>query len=223
MKIPPDSNAWTRNLGLKVLSVILAAGVWLYVNSQGQVTVNFSVPIEPVHLGADLVLGEMDQDAAQVRLTGRENVLARISARHLHAYLDLATAVAGEQWIPLGPGDVQVPELVEVTRVTPHQVRARLERRMTRTLPITADVVGQPGPGVRVVTVTVEPPEIALSGPESAFYGLNRLTTQPVDIGGIIDTVRREARLDLAGRRLERPEQQPIYVRITVESVGTGP
>jgi len=212
---------WRDNWGLKALSVALAVGVWLYVNSQGQVTVNFAVPIEVVNLASDLVLAEMTEESADVRIKGRENTLARISSRHIHAYLDLSAATEGEQWVTMGPSDIKIAQPVEVTRVAPRQVRVRVEHRLTRPVKVVADVIGKPAPGRRVTRIVVDPPAVRVTGAETAFKGLSALPTQPVDVSGLAESVKREVRLDLRGRDLEILEPRPLYVTITV-SPGAG-
>jgi YbbR domain-containing protein len=213
--------SWRSNLGLKVLSVGLAFGVWLYVNSQGQATVSFAVPIEVVGLAPDLVLAEMSENSAEVRLQGRENTLGRIGSRQVHAYLDLASVTPGEQYVSLGAADIKAPEPVEVARVSPRQVRVRIEHRVTRPVKVVADVTGKPAPGRHLVRIAVEPPAVSVTGAESAFKGLTALRTQPVDVSGLAESVRREVRLDLRGRDLDVQEPGPLYVTITI-SPGAG-
>jgi len=212
----PANAGWRGNWVLKGLSVILAFGVWLYVNAQGQVTVNFAVPIEVVGLAQNLVLSEMSDDTADIRVEGRENALSRLTSRHIHAYLDLSGIQAGEQWVPLTAGDVDVAQPMEVSQVTPRQVRVKVEHRVTRKFKVVADVSGSPAGGRKVTAIQVEPGEVTVTGAEDAFRGLSRLSTSPVDLTGLTESIRREVRLDLRGRDLEVLEPKPVYVRITV-------
>jgi len=212
----PAGDGWRRNWGLKLLSVALAFAVWLYVNSQGQVTVNFAVPIEAVGLSPDLVLSDMSEATADVRVEGRENALARLTSRHIHAYLDLSEIQPGDQWVSLAAGDVNVAQPVQVTQVTPRQVRVKVAKRVTRVVQVVADVSGSPAAGRKVTAIEVEPPEVTVTGAEGAFKGLTRLSTAPVDLAGLSESIRREVRLDLRGRDLEVLEGKPVYVRITL-------
>jgi YbbR domain-containing protein len=213
---PPRRDGWRGNWVLKGLSVILAFAVWLYVNSQGQVTVNFAVPIEVTGLAQELVLSDMSEATADIRVEGRENALSRLTSRHIHAYLDLTGIQPGEQWVSLTAGDVNVAQPVEVTQVTPRQVRVRVEQRVTRTLKVVADVSGTPAAGRKVTGIGVEPQEVTVTGAKTAFRGITRLSTAPVDLSGLTESIRREVRLDLRGRDLEVLEPKPVYVRITV-------
>jgi len=203
---------------LKLLSVALAFAVWVYVNAKGQVTVNFAVPIEVTQLSKDLVLADLTESTADIRVKGRESALARLSSRNIHASLDLSAVQAGEQWVSLTAADVEVDQPVEVTQVMPRQVRVRVEPRATRVLRVVADASGNPAPGHEVTAIRVEPPEVTVTGAESAMKGLTRLSTAPVDLTGLSESIRREVRLDLRGRDLEVLEPRPVYVRITVTS-----
>jgi YbbR domain-containing protein len=218
----PGRGGWRGNWGLKVLSVVLAFGVWIYVNSQGQVTVNFAIPIEVTGVPPSLVLSEMSEETVDVRVKGRESALARVASRSLHVYLDLSGVAEGEQWVTLSPADVKAAQPVEVTRVSPRQVRVRVEERLTRTVKVVADVTGEPMPGRKVAGIRVEPPAVTVTGAASAFEGLTRLTTQPIDLTGLTESIRREARLDLRGRDLEILEPRPLYVRITLSPNAAG-
>ncbi|MFQ5508602.1 MAG: YbbR-like domain-containing protein [Leptospirillia bacterium] len=210
--------ALRRNMGLKVLSVGLALCVWIYVNSQGQETFNFAVPIEPVGLPEDMVLTHISETSADVRLTGRESDLSPITIRHIHAYLDLSHVQEGEQWIALGVDDVSISRPVEVAQIMPRQVRVRIEPRVTRTLKVVADVVGSPPEGIDIARITVEPAEVTASGGAKALRGLSRIRTQPIDLSEIVSSIRRETRLDLGGRDLEIKDGSSVYVTINVQT-----
>ncbi|MBI5137631.1 MAG: hypothetical protein HZA24_09925 [Nitrospirae bacterium] len=205
------------NLGLKALSVVLATGVWMYVNSRGHVTVNFAVPITPTGLPAHLVLTETGEPTADVRLTGREAALARVDTSQVRVPLDLSAAQPGAQWITLRTDDVKVPAPVSVERINPRQVRVTVERREERAVQVVADLTGNPAPGMEVAAIAVEPREVIVTGGESAFDGLERLRTQPIDLTGLDRNLRREARLDMGGRELAVTSREPIYVTITVK------
>lgn len=223
MKRQREQPWWRQNLGLKFLSVGLAFAVWLYVNSQGQVTVNFAVPIEPVGIADDLVLTDINAETADVRITARENTLSLITTHHIHAYLDLSQSTAGEQWITLGSPDIEVSRPVDVASVTPRQVRVRIEPRETRAVRLVADITGKPADGKKIAGIAVSPEEVTLTGAQSAFEGLSRLRTQPVDVSGIRQNQHREVRLDLGGRDLVRTEEMPVYVTITLENIPATP
>jgi len=213
---------WRGNWGLKALSVLLAFGVWVYVNSQGQVTVNFAVPIEVTGIPAEMVLSEMSEETVDVRVKGRESALGRLGSQNLHVFLDLSGVAEGEQWVTLSPADVKATQPLEVTRVSPRQVRVRVEPRVTQSVKVVADVTGQPAPGRHVDAIRVEPPVVTVTGAASAFEGLTRLSTQPLDLTGLTESIRREARLDLRGRDLELLEPRPLYVRITLSPNAAG-
>jgi YbbR domain-containing protein len=211
------------NLGLKAMSLMLAFCVWLYVNSRGQVTVNFAVPVTPVGLGPELVLTDQDQATADVRIKGRVSALAGVSSHHLRLIADLTDQGPGDHWVSLGPDSVTGPERLEVMRVVPRQVRITLERRLERELKVVAALSGNPPPGFKITAISVSPNTVRLTGGESAFRGLNSLSTQPVSIDELNHSLRREVRLDLRGRDVQVLESAPVYVTITVEKIAPSP
>ncbi|MDH4229182.1 MAG: CdaR family protein [Nitrospirota bacterium] len=212
-RLPP---AWRENLPLKLFSVGVAFVLWLHVNARGQTEVTFAVPVVPADLPAGMVLSAQGEERADVRVRGLDAELQRIQARHVWVNLRLADAVPGDQWIPLTPADVAGTGRTDVVDLVPRQVRVNIEQRMSRSFRIKAEITGKPERGKRLGAVVVDPPEVTLTGGESAFQGLRSLATQAVDISGLTQSLRREVRLDLQGRDLEPVGQQPIYVTISL-------
>jgi len=213
---PPPQTGWRANPGLKLLSLLMAFSLWLYVNARGQVQINFAVPVVPTDLPAELVLTDLGAESAEVRVQALPADLERIQPRHVEMRLDLSEAVPGEQWLPISVDDVVGAGTAEVVHVEPRQVRVVIERRVTRPFTVEPVINGEPDAARKVQRVTVDPAEVQLTGGESAFKRFKHLTTQPVDITGLAHSLRREVRLDLQGRDLQMAVKQPVYVTITL-------
>jgi hypothetical protein len=127
---------WTRlreffaaNLGLKLLSLVVAVLLWGYVIGQGQLEVNLVVPLELRNLPPSLsVTGEV-ADYVDVRVSGRESRVKRLTPREVTVALDLSGAGPGRHVYLLGSEAVTLPPNVRVVSLRPQRVGLTLEAK----------------------------------------------------------------------------------------------
>jgi YbbR domain-containing protein len=86
--------------------------------------------------------------------------------------------------------------------------------------PITAQWVGEPAAGYRLLGVSVEPDSVLVTGRPTQLEVLSRLETEPIDISGLTETFRDQVALALPeGVTLE--ESQPVFVTIEIEPISS--
>ena len=86
-----------RHLGLKVVSIALAALLWLLVSGEQTVERALRIPLEFTNLPAQLELVGDPPAVVDVRVRGSSGALSRIAAGELVAVLDVRTARSGER------------------------------------------------------------------------------------------------------------------------------
>src|SRR5262250_2718142 len=133
----------TYNWPLKIVSLVLAAMLWMAVANEASSEIGLEVPLEYRNIPPQLeITGDMT-NTVQVRLRGSSNVIKEITAKDVSTTIDLGKMVAGEKIVPLSPQNVQAPFGAEVIRVNPSSVRFNLERTMKKTVPVVATVLGK--------------------------------------------------------------------------------
>jgi len=173
-----------RNLGLKVVSIGLAALLWLVVSGEQISERALRIPLEFTNLPAQLeVVGDPPANV-DVRVRGSSGALSRIATGELVAILDLRTARAGQRLFHVTGNDVRAPFGIDVVQVTPSNVSIRFEPSVTKRVPIVAGVEGEPAPGFVVGTVTADPAAVEVVGPAGALQALTEAITEPVSVAG---------------------------------------
>jgi YbbR domain-containing protein len=173
-----------RHIGLKVVSVVLAALLWLLVSGEQTVERALRIPLEFTNLPSQLELVGQPPAVVDVRVRGSSGALSRVAAGELAAVLDVRTARSGDRLFHLTAEDVRAPFGVDVVQVTPASVALTFEESVSKTVDVTARIDGEPAPGYAVGGVTVEPSTVAIVGPASALSGLTEAITEPVSISG---------------------------------------
>src|SRR6266571_4771282 len=147
----------TYNWYLKLISLGLAAMLWMFVATEASSEIGLEVPLEYRNIPPQLEITGDTTNMVQVRLRGSSNVIRDISPRDVSTTIDLSKMKSGEKIIPLSPQNVQAPFGAEVVRVNPSSVRFDLERTLVKTVPIVPTIAGQPSDGYEAGRAFVNP------------------------------------------------------------------
>ena len=173
-----------RHVGLKVVSIGLAALLWLIVSGEQIVERSLRVPLEFTNLPARLEVVGDAPDIVEVRVRGSSGALSRISTGEVVAVMDLRTARPGQRLFHLASRDVRVPFGIDVVQVAPSSISIRFEPSVTKRVPIAPVVEGEPAPGFVVGTIAAEPSTVEVVGPAGALKALTEAITEPVVVTG---------------------------------------
>lgn len=176
---------WMRSdPSLRIASLILAVLIWMYVRGEEKPVQVFSVPLEIEGIPGNLAIGGETPDIIAVRVRAPEATLKNLSPGRFQARIRLSDAKPGDLTIPLASSDVRAPIGVEVLQVEPRNVTLRLERRMTREVPIGVRVKGNAAAGFEYAGYTVAPEKVRVEGPEGAVSQVREALAEEVDITG---------------------------------------
>jgi YbbR domain-containing protein len=205
-----------RHMGLKVLSIALAALIWLLVSGEQIVERALRIPLEFTNLPAQLEMVGDTPTVVDVRVRGSSGALSRVSAGELVAVLDLRTARAGQRLFPLTGSEVRAPFGIEVVQIAPSNVSMMFEPSATKVVPVIPGVEGDPADGYIVASVAADPATVEVVGAASAVKQLTGAITEPVSIAGATETVTDTVNIGVADPfvRLQSPEMAEVTVNI---------
>jgi YbbR domain-containing protein len=190
--------AGLRHIGLKAISIALAALLWLAVAGEQIVERALRIPLEFTNLPAHLEIVGEPANVVDVRVRGSSGALSRIGSGELVAVLDLSTARPGARLFQVTGPDVRAPFGVEVVQVNPSTISMTFEPSATKLVPVVPQIDGEPAPGYEVGTVTADPPTVEVVGPESAVKSLTEATTEPVSVAGAASAVTESVTIGVA-------------------------
>lgn len=117
-----------HNLGLKLLSLILALILWFYLATKN-LDARDMVPVRLKfeNLPSNLILSETSRDSVVVRVRGQKDTILVLLASDFSYVLDLSKATAGRRNYSLDKDKVLHPLNVRVIKVIPDKVEVVLE------------------------------------------------------------------------------------------------
>ena len=173
-----------RNLGNLLLAFVLALVVWVSatVASDPNEETIYPRPIPLEIVGQDPGLLQLNTIPTQVRLTinAPRSIWEQLvnNPDLLRAWVDLSGLEKGEHTLDVKAQLMVAP--AQIVKIDPVAVQVKLEPSETKDLPVSVTVTGEPALGYQEGDLTVEPQQVAISGPES-------LVDQVVEVTGSMD------------------------------------
>jgi len=205
-----------RQLGIKILAILLAAVLWFTVAGEHVVERSLRVPLELRNTPEAMEIVGNAPDSVDVRIRGSSAVLSRIQPGEIMAVLDLSTARAGSRLFHIRADEVRAPFGVDVTQVVPATLSLELEKSARRNVPVVAATDGDPAPGFVIGRVTADPASVEIVGPDSRVRQVAEATTEPVVVTGARAVVRDGVTVGVADSsvRLAKPQSANVTVEI---------
>jgi len=209
-----------ENLVYKLVSLLLAIGLWLAVANAPVAEIEMRVPIEFRSLPENLEIDSASFTEAQIRLKGPERVLHGMTAADIKAEVDLSNMQPGERTFDLTARQVHVPEDVEVVQIIPGQFHLSFDIRDTRTVEVRPRVTGNFARGLRVDEVVADPPKVTVTGPRRRVQALEAATTDLVDASGTITRGSFVTQVYVPDPLIQVVHAAPVRVTVIMERAG---
>lgn len=176
-----------HNIGLKLISLALAAGIWFVVVVRNPVAeVAVDVPIELQNIPPNLEVSSEHIPQAQIRVRGPERLISRLQTTDVHAAINLNEVSAGEHTFDLTASQVHEPQGLEVVQIVPTQLHLAFDTRITRSIEVRPRITGTFASGYSIANVEVVPQRVSITGPRRRVEAVDTAMTDPIDASGNI-------------------------------------
>lgn len=210
-----------HNLGLKILSLVLATGLWLMISPDEQsAEVAVRAPIVFQNVPPLLEISTETIPEAQIRVRGPERVIRQLRSNDVHAALELGDVQPGERTFDLTSQQIRHPRDLAVVQVVPSQVHLAFDTRLTREVEIHPRVTGNFLAGEQIARVDVDPPRITITGPRHHVEKVESATTDPVDASGTTDRATFTTNVYVTDPLVQVLQPTLIHVTVIVQKIG---
>jgi len=217
----PVTRLLTENAGWKILALLISAGLWYGFVGETELATSVPVVVQFRNAPPDLEVTAEELHHVFVRLRGPATRLNASSLTQVIVLFDLDDIdKPGEHTFNLGPGNMQLPAGVEVSRVVPSQVRLIFHERVSKDVPIEVRYAGPPPRGYRVAEQQVAPDKVRITGPKNRVDDLTMAQTDALDLSSVVghSEFRVPAFLPDPQVRFDGPAPQ-ISVRVRLEKI----
>jgi len=193
-----------HNAGVKLLSLVIAFGLWFFVNTGERDTeMAVQVPVELRNRPPNVMLVSPRVDFIDLVVSGPRTLLNRIDPQRMSVALDLHGVRPGPAVFRIIGDTLDLPRGVTVVRMTPSEVTLEFAAVMRRTVPVHVAFTGKPSGDLRVTDTRVAPESVEVVGPAAEVGALKTAETDPLDLAdappGLLE---RDVPLDVPGEYL---------------------
>ena len=173
----------TKNWGYKLIALVFAVVVWVYVFSNPETTRDKIIKDVPITFTGEaamnsergLVLtgsGESQQKTATVTVSVNTGNFSNVRSDNVRAVVDLSGVTeAGTHTLRV---NTSVPSYAKVTNITPSVMSVTADELAARTIPVTPQYLGSVAEGYWNGAVELNPSSISVSGPLSEIEQISK-------------------------------------------------
>lgn len=208
----------TRNLGWKLLALLIAVALWIAVAREPELATSLSVPVEFKNIPDDLDIGSNVQDRVQLEIRGPSGRLSRDKLSDVALILDLSDARAGERTYTIHSNNISLPPGVAFYRAVPSQITLRFDRLLSREVEISPPRYSKPPPeGYRVRGYSLDPAKVRIRGPEERVKRIDRVLIDPVDLSGVVGQQEFHTHVNVGDTQVRLETPLTITLKVTLE------
>ena len=208
-----------HNLGLKVISLLIATGLWLAVSSEPVSEAAFNVAIVFQNMPDDLEISSETIPSAQIRVRGPERLVRRLQASDVHEEIDLTGIKPGEHTFDLNTTQVSLPDKLQAAQIVPSQVHLLFDKRATKVVPVRPRVIGTFVTGYSIAQVRSHPEMVEIAGPKKSVDAVESAITDPIDVSGLIDRTTYSRHAYVSDPLIHVVDPHPVTITIIMERV----
>jgi len=211
-----------HNLGLKLLSLALALGLWRALALDQVTEIAVDVPIEFHNIPENLEISSEYIPRAQIRVRGPQRVVRRLQAVDVSADIELSGMKPGERTFDLTADQIHQPRELEVVQIIPSQFHLAFDARLSRQVPVRPRVVGTFAPGYAIGHIVAEPSMVMVSGPQKRVEAVEAAITDPIDASGTTDRGTFVRHAYISDPLVQVMNPNPVRVTVIMEKVSAG-
>ncbi|MCK4691181.1 MAG: YbbR-like domain-containing protein, partial [Desulfuromonadales bacterium] len=175
----------TENWTLKLLSLVFALILWIFIMGERRQEVGYRVPLELQNIPAELMVANEVPSLVDVRVSGPRTLLMKVSPKDISITVDLVDLQPGLTTFKRLEERLNLPSGLRVTRLSPSFIDLKLERIRQKRVPVKIALVGEPLAGYRIGSVRAVPERVLVEGAESELKNVREVTTEPIDLSGV--------------------------------------
>jgi len=207
----------TFNWHIKLLSILIAVIIWVYVDSTKEKEKFLSMPIEVRNIPTNYVISNNLTTFIKVVFKGKANNLALLNESNIKAFIDLENNTGPEIRKIIKIDKKSIPPGISIKEINPRIVQIRLEKIKKKMVNVITVVVGEPFDGYNFVDVLVEPEEVEIEGPESILNSIDSVYTDEINISSLKATTIKEVNIKLKEQRISLVDNKTVNVKIIIE------
>ena len=209
-----------HNIPWKVLSLLVAFGIWFVVMSSNSIEITKEVNLE-IEVPSGLTIANEVPSQVSFRLAGSKFFLRTFTNSLETIPVDLTKAKAGPTYYRIEKDSLHLPIGVRVLSISPSTINPILEHLDRRTVPVEVAQKNDVPNGYRLVKLYAAPKNVRIKGPRTIVDTISAIRSDPVDLSDIPTTLKWEIPLRTGHPNVFFDEESEPKIVAEVEPTGS--
>ncbi len=210
----------TQNWQVKVMMLVVAAGLWIFVSLDQSRSGKFpgAIKIDTRNTSSGTV-AVLSEEYAELTIQATQTKWQSLQPDQFEVYVDLKDLGTGTHEV-----NVQARSKVNgvsISTISPKKVIVNIEPVITRELPVTVVIQGEPATGFIVGSYKADPATATISAARSIVASIDQITAE-VDLNGESESLTRNVELQVANKLKDNVTVNPTNVGVSVSIVESG-
>ena len=206
-----------KNTGLKLLSLVFAVSLWLFVNLKATTERDLQLPVRWVNLPNFLEITNPVNDFVRIRVTGPRRILSHLNPTRFPVILDLADAKVGLMDYQISDKMISLIPGLKATVLPPDIIQFKFDIIVAKEVLVKPRIVGKPPKGYTLKSIEVNPDRIEIVGAQSEVQGINAVETEVVNVQDLRENIQKDVKVVLNWPHVwPSTDQGHVSVRIVI-------
>jgi len=188
---------WPKNWVLKLISFFFAFFLWYFVVGEDKIDKNFNIPVEILNLPADLTISNQFKNELELTVNGPRGLMRNLAVQRISRPIDLSRAEPGTKVFQNTIDSISLPRGVRLLRVKPTDIILQLDKLVKKNIPILYVTTGSLPDGLELISITLNPASIPVTGPEPSVGHVDSISTATIDLSRLTTSTTRPVALKL--------------------------
>jgi len=206
----------THNWHVKLISLLLAFILWVYVEGLEEKERFVSLPLEVRNVPTGFMVSGDVPDYVNVVFKGKESSFTGINWNQLKAYIDLQNNSRGHIKGVTKVDEHLLPHGVSVKEITPRVIEIQIEKVLSKKVEVVPVIVGKLPYGYNYSDIDIQPQKVTIQGPASVVESINSVTTEEINISRLTENTITEVNVSLPDKKISFLGSEKVKVKIDV-------
>ena len=216
------TNAKTRAIGAWIRWMVLPlllGGATMALIAQTE-TRQWEINADPIftHLAEDLLVIGTQAQSVRLRVVAATSTFENVKDRKTVCQFDLSGLGQGTHALRVGAADIRLPDGVSLLEPVTTILTIQLEKKITKTIDVLAELEGKPARGAAVVAVRLRPDRIQLTGTAAMLEDVDTVRTRPINLRNASESFKKEVPLDLPAALIVEPSSRIVVAEIDIQA-----
>lgn len=166
---------------LKILSILIALGMWVMVVSGHEETKEMTVPVRLINIPQGKV-AISDFPNVSINIKGAARLMQSLTNSDVLLDIDVSGFTDGQSIRRILTSDFKTPLGLEVSDVNPSELRITLDNITAKEVRVLPSIIGEVKQGYMVESITLKPNSVTVTGAKTVISQLENISTMPINL-----------------------------------------